>query len=212
MDSLKLVFLGFIIGIATAISLMVVINKGCNGGGDSQIVYVHDTTIETRYETQIQKDTVIKWFEKIVWREVKPEVVYYNTVDSIFIVKVQDLDVMLSVKKSGSDLYIYALNQNGKLLKQYVYKNVGNDFTATSQTGNIFVKSKLWYWDGVEPYVETKLGFKEIGKDFYKNLNYSIGVETGINFKNKADLRLGIGTNLTTGENSLKLRGSYRLW
>lgn len=184
----------------------------CNQPNTSNTVFIHDTTIVERFNTEIKRDTVVKWLEKVVTQENKPEVVYFDRVDSVFIVQFKDHDVMLSVKKQGNDLYIYALNENGKLLKQYVYHDVGNSFTATSQANNIFVKSQIWYWDGFNTYIETSLNFKNISKDFYEKLDYKLGLETGINYKSKLDLKLGIQRNFTTGDNEIKLRSGYKLW
>jgi len=170
--------------------------------------YVHDTTIVERYHTEVKQDTVIKWFEKLTSKEIKPEVVYFDRVDSVFVLKVQDLDVMLSVTKQGDKLHIYALNQNGKILKQYVYDNVGSDFTATSQNNNIFVKSKLWYWSGLKFNFETYAPLTEIGSEY----NFRLSAETGISYKNKLDLNLGIERDFNTGVNSLKLKTSYKIF
>jgi hypothetical protein len=198
--------------IAGVILTIIISLTSCNNNSGSQVLYVHDTTIVERFNTEIKRDTVVKWYEKIVTKENKPEVVYYNTVDSIFIAQFKDHDVILQVKKTGSDLYIYALNENGKLLKQYVYHDVGNNFTSTSQANNVFVKSQLWYWDGITNYIETSLPFEKVGKDFYNSLNYKAGIETGINYKNKLDLKLGVERNFTIGVNEIKLKTEYKLF
>jgi|GEM_PF-3673613 len=175
------------------------------------IIYQHDTTIVERFNTEVKCDTVIKWYDRIQWKESKPDVVYFDRADSVFIDKVQDLDVMLSVKKQDDELHIFALNQNNKVLKQYLYKYVGNDFIATSQHGNVFVKSKNWYFTGFKFNAEYNLPFQNINKDFYKQKNYRLSFESGISFRNQFDMNLGLERDFNTGDNSIKLKLSYNV-
>jgi hypothetical protein len=150
-------------------------------------VYINDTNVLVRYENEIRRDTVIKWYEKIIYKKSEPEKIYYQKIDTIFTEKTKDLDLMLQVKKENKKLIIKAVNQNGRILKEYVYDDVSNDFTAVSQKENIFVKSKTFYWNSISSIFNVQWSM------FNKNKpDYNFGLETGINYKEKIEINSGI--------------------
>ena len=142
-------------------------------------IFIHDTTTLTRYQTELKRDTIIKWYEKIVWKEVKPEIIYSQKVDSIFIETIKYKDLMLKIEKKGNNLKIFAVNISDSLIKEYNFADVGQDFTATSTTGNIFVKSKKLYWTGFEPYLNYSLNNLK-----WKEGEFNIGLRTGLEYNN----------------------------
>jgi hypothetical protein len=150
-------------------------------------VIIKDTTILTRYEKELKNDTVIKWYDKIVYKKIEPEKIYLQKTDTVFIERTKELDLMLQVKKENKKLIIKAVNQNGKTMKEYVYENVYNDFTAVSQKDNIYVKSKMLYWNKINSIINVQWSmFRE------KRINIYFGLETGISLKNKIDLNAGV--------------------
>jgi hypothetical protein len=150
-------------------------------------VFLKDTSILTRYEKELEKDTVIKWYDKIVYKKSKPEIIYLQKVDTIFIEKTKELDLMLQVKKENNKLIIKAINQDGNILKEFIYDDVYNNFTAVSQKDNIYVNSKIFYWNRFNAILNAQWS---IFSD--KRLDVNFGLETGINFKNKLDINAGV--------------------
>jgi hypothetical protein len=150
-------------------------------------VFLQDTTILTRYEDELKKDTVIKWYEKISNKKSESEKIYFQRIDTVFIEKSKELDLMLQVKKENNKLIIKAINQNGKIIKEYIYDNVYKNFTAVSQKDNIYVNSKIFYWNRLNTILNAQWSmFNE------KRLDLNFGLETGINFKDKIDLNAGV--------------------
>jgi len=157
-------------------------------GSQQTTTVLYDTTVVTRYNTEVQRDTVVKWFQKVVYKEVKPKTIYVQNVDSNFVENAKEQDVMLRVEKENDQLKITALNPNGKTLKEYLYEDIGRDFIATSQKGNLFVKAKKFYWNGLNAQVSYEIPVQK-GMDF-KTGNYYLGLSTGINYLDRADLNL----------------------
>lgn len=141
----------------------------------------------------VMGDTIIVWYEKIVYKESKPIVTYIQKVDSVFIELMKDYDLITKViKKRNGDMTLFIYNQNGKELKRLEFESVGNSFEITSQKNNVFVKSNLWNWNGI--YFKSL--FKNPINSNWKNegvLDNSIN--TGINFNNLIDLNIGLGYN-----------------
>lgn len=166
---------------------------------------IHDTCVVIRYQTELKHDTIIRWYEKVVYKESEPVVIYQQKIDSVFLEKIKFQDVMLKVEKNKKQLHIYAINENDSLIKEIFYEDVGNDFTATSNSnGGIFVKSKRFYFNGIEPFVQYEYNLNQ------KQQGYNFGIKTGVNYNDFIFLKPYISYNkdkdFNTGiELSLKL-------
>ena len=185
---------------------------GCNNKPeDSGAAIIYDSNLTVKYYETIKRDTIIKLIDKIVYKESKPVVIYTQKVDSVFFEKIKYFDFMLDVKKRGRELRVYAVNKNDSILKEYIYYDVQNDFTATSRAGSIFVKSKLWYFDGVT--MTNNYQFPGID---YRDGSYSLGLKSGVNFKNTIGLEAGTEYNfkqkdfLTKASLNLKLNNLFQ--
>jgi hypothetical protein len=138
-------------------------------------------------------DTVIKWYEKIVYKQSEPKVIYIQKVDSAFIEVMKDYDLITKViKKRNGDMTLFIYNQNGKELKRMEFENVGQSFQITSQKNNVFVKSDLWNWNGL--YFKSQLKVP-LNNNYLKETYLENGLFTGINFNNIIDLNIGISYN-----------------
>jgi hypothetical protein len=152
-----------------------------------------DTFVVTRYETELVKDTVIKWHEKIIKTKSEPEIIYVQKIDSVFFEKIRYKDLMLKVDKYKNNLKIFAVNENDSLIKEYFFPNVYNNFTAVSATGNIVVKTSDFEWSGLN----TSLSFqRQLKSDiswsnlFNESFFAAATVKSGITFKDKLSLNL----------------------
>lgn len=160
-----------------------------------QTVVEYDTMLVDKLVYKTERDTVIKWYERIVYQKSEPEKIFVKDVDSVFIEKWRNHDVMLSVTKRGSQLDIFALNEIGQVLKRYTYEDVQRDFTVTSQEDNLFVKSKNWYWESPEVFagIGTSRSTYEnldVKKLQLKQFDYRGGIRTGLNYKDKIGIEL----------------------
>lgn len=151
-------------------------------------IFKNDTTLITRYENEIKKDTVIKWYEKLVYKKSEPGTIYFQKTDTVFIEKISTYDLMLRVKKHDNKLLIEAINPEGKILKEYVYEDVYDNFSIISRQNSVFVKSAKLKWNGVSPLLNVQ--FPAFGEN--KKPDYQPGIETGINYKNKLDLNASL--------------------
>ncbi len=152
-----------------------------------QNMLIRDTNLKMRYEYETNRDTIIKWYEKIIYKSTKPEVVYYQKTDTVFIEKIKELDLILNIEKQNRKLKIKAVNQKGYTIKEYVFDDVNSNFTAISQKENIFVKSKKFSWNRINSVFNLQWPLLSS-----KKLAYNFGIETGINYKNKIDLNAGL--------------------
>ena len=157
-------------------------------------IIIHDTTTITRYESELKRDTVIKWYEKIIRVEREPEKIYIQKIDSVFLEKIKYFDVMLKVDKKGNTLKIFAVNEKDSTLKEYYFNGIYNNFTATSATGKIFVKTNKFEWSGINLQLECNapLSFlrKQKSSDFWQPdlFRYYVSLSTGITYKNTLTL------------------------
>jgi len=180
--------------------------KGCGESVNANSgIIINDSNVVTRY--LYKTDTVVKWYEKIIWKQSKPIVTYVQKVDSVFLEKIKYYDFMLRLKKSGSMLDVYAINLQDSILKESHWL-VGDDFEISSKANSLFVQSKLWYWEGVS----LKGGYELplIEKTQLKKGSYNIGLETGINYMDKVGLNTSLNYNSDRKLNA-KLELKYKL-
>ena len=148
-----------------------------------ETIYQVDTLTVERYHTEVKRDTVVKWYERLIYKEVKPETIYVEKVDSVFIKQTLYKDLMLKLSKKGNTVKVFAVNLNDSLLKEYTFADVGENFSATSTTGNIFLKSQKFGFNGCSLFANYNLETNKLSE--WKKGDYEMGVETGINYLNK---------------------------
>ena len=168
---------------------------------------IHDTTTITRYETQLQKDTVTKWYERITIKESKPTVIYQQKIDTVFLEKVKSYDLILGIYKKGTNLRVFALNKDKMLLKEELFEDVYNNFTAFSAEDKVVVKSQRFYWNGLEAGYEHKRPVNDL-----KTYVHSIDLMTGINYIDRLSLDAGTEFDLTNKEFNLKAKLTVRIF
>lgn len=185
MEKLKKYSYWFLCTVIIILTIIILKQKFQNDKNES-IFVIPDTNITVRYEKEIKRDTIIKWYEKILYKKAEPEKIFYQKTDTVFVEDSKKLDLMLQVKKENGKLIIKAINQNGITIKEYIYEDVGKNFIAVSQKNNIYVKSKKFNWERINPVLDVQCLLSN-GK-----VNYNLGVETGINYKEKAGINAGI--------------------
>ena len=78
--------------------------------------------LETQREREVQRDTVIKWYEKIIYKQSDPEIIYVQKIkrdtihrtDSILITRYRSFDLITKLDKSGNNLIIKTYNEIGR--------------------------------------------------------------------------------------------------
>ena len=105
------------------------IMKSCNSVVDAPLKVASESVVSS-LEEKVRVDTVVKFLERVKYKEVKPEVIYEQRVDTAFIERYKDHDVMLQVEKKGNKLSIYALNEKNEVVKKMEYEDVGNNFIS----------------------------------------------------------------------------------
>lgn len=189
----------FIIGIVVSILITVALMKWLTR---PDTILVTDTLTVERYSEKVKHDTVIKWYEKVIYKEVEPEKIYVEKIDSVFIETIKYKDLILRVEKSRNKLSIFAVNLQDSLLKEYNFADVGQEWTATSVTGNVFLRSKRITWYGIEPYIFYS---QNDLKDWTLN-KFGAGIRTGIVFNR---LKFTVGAEFSEDKGKLKLESSY---
>lgn len=143
-----------IVGVLIAILLF--LNPFLRRKFEKQTYYIRDTSLNVTARRELKNDTVIKVYERIIYRRAKPEVVYVDRVDSSFAEKLYQMDLMMRLEKKRNTLKVTALNQRDSTIKEFRFNNVLNNFVVTSMKGDIFVKSSNIVWEGVEAGVELR--------------------------------------------------------
>ena len=175
--------------------------RSCNPVSPSPPVVVVDTTIITRTEIEVQTDTVVRWYEKIVYKQVEPKIIYVqklqrdtvNHTDSVFIELVRHTDVMLKLDKKGTSLVVKAFNQNDSLVKEYIFDDVYSNFTVTAQQNNLFVKTQKLYFDGLSLLAGASLRSSLLKHNLLNSLDYYAGLQSGFTYKERVSLLGDVG-------------------
>lgn len=185
--------------------------EGCINKRDvteTETLYIHDTSIVERVITNT--DTVIKWYEKIIYKQTVADVVYFQKVDTIFLKQAAKLDLVMKLVKKGDRVDAYTINFNDTLLKQSIFTNVGNDFSLTSQAGKVFVKSKLFYWNGLSAYISYGGTLdKNLFTKFYPQ-SIRPGIKTGWNYMDKFHTDILLSYNISELNFNTELNLSYK--
>ena len=189
----------FIVGIALSILITIALMKWLS---KPDTIYLTDTLTVERYSEKVKRDTVIRWYEKVIYKEVEPEKIYVEKIDSVFIETIKYKDLILRVEKTRNALRIFAVNLQDSLLKEYNVADVGQEWTATSTTGNVFLKSKRVTWYGIEPYIFYS---QNDLKDWTIN-KFGAGIRTGIMLNR---LKFTVGAEYSDKRGRLKLESSY---
>ena len=155
---------------------------------DTEIL--HDTTILTRYEKELTRDTVIKWYEKIKYIRNKPEKVYYQNTDSNEVNSFRDKDIIFKVDKEKDELIIKTLNEKDMKIKEYRFEGTGRDFILVSQKDNLYLKSKLFYFNGIDV---------NINYNVFNEKKYYVSVSSGINWRERIFLKGFCGYEFRNG-------------
>lgn len=149
---------------------------------ESYTAYIADTNIVSKYNIEIKRDTVYKIIDRIVAKKEKPEKIYIQKIDTIFIDKIKNYDLPLRIEKSNSQLKIQSININDSLLKEYIYKDVTKDFILTSVKNNLQLKTQNFYFYKPEIGINYQYNLRD------KKNNYSLTLESGISFRERITL------------------------
>jgi len=171
-----------IIFVLVILSIVMVYFLLIKDNNKSYTAYIADTNIISKYNNEIKRDTVYKIIDRIVTKKEKPEKIYIQKIDTLFIEKIKNYDLPLRIEKSNSQLKIQSVNINDSLLKEYIYKDVTKDFVLTSVKNNLQLKTQNFYF--YKP---------EIGINYQYNLNnkksnYSLSIESGISYRERITL------------------------
>ncbi len=177
------------------------------------VIMRSDTLVVTRYET-LSADTVIKWYDRIIYSHPPADTVYIQKVDSFFIQQTRWKDVMLSVKKSKDKLTVFALNEYDSLLKEYSFSNIGSSFTAMTTYRNVLVESSDFEWTGLNLSLTYLKNYdnnilsspRDLGGDLIP-----LQIESGFSYHNRITLSALAQYDLRAAVPSLGLKLSYKL-
>jgi len=148
-------------------------------------VTVHEGGVITRYEDKLRIDTVVKWHEKIVYKQSKPVIIYEQKIDSVFIEKIKTYDFMLGLEKKNSRLRVFAVNLQDSVIKETYFNDIGNNFSVYSKPRGVFVKSARFNWEGID--LRASYSFDNLK---YDNGTFPLGIETEVKYLNRYALNL----------------------
>lgn len=175
--------------------------KGCSSEdhANESTITIIDSTL--KYRTITKHDTVIRFIDRIVWKQAKPEIVYKQKVDSQYFETIKYMDFMLKVDKKGRNLSVFAINLQDSILKERHYI-VGDDFTVSSKANNLFVKTRRLTFES--PYIELnrQQPIREGTKLLDGGFELAIGTD-GLNYMNKLNIGGRLNYNNEMTENRL---------
>lgn len=161
---------------------------GCNSNGEnsSKTIIIHDTLVVDRYNENVRVDTVVRWYEKPVYKQVQPDVIYTQKVDTVFKLHVDSLEVMLRLEKKGDEIIVTAYDKLGSKLDEIHYKGIGRDFIATSQPHGVFIKAKKFYSSGFRLFGNYQLPVNSALRwDSWSAGTYEFGAKDGLSYLDK---------------------------
>ena len=151
---------------------------------------VYDTLTIDRYNYETARDTVVRWYERVVYKTPEPVIIYKQKTDSVFIEKIRYKDLMLKLDKKGNDLKIFAVNSYDSTVKEYFFPNVYPNFSATSAEGDIVIKNQRFDFDLLRFTLEHQRLVQQYDK--LESGTFTLGFEPRIKFGNTFELELGI--------------------
>jgi len=146
---------------------------------------IRDTTIIYRYIQELKKDTVIKWHEKIKYINNKPEKINYQSADSHTVSDIKEKDLIFKLDRHRDNLIIKSIDINDSTIREYYFENTGRDFSLVSQKGNLYLKSRIFYFSGIR--IDAVYNFSP-----EKNKRITLKAGTGINWHE----RIFLGGNI----------------
>ncbi|MGB9697305.1 MAG: hypothetical protein ACPL2D_08480 [Ignavibacteria bacterium] len=145
------------VAVAIGIIILLFLNQFLRRKFDRHNYYViRDTSLLSTVEKNLKRDTVIRVYEKIIYRQMKPKEVYVDRPDSAGLEKWKKMDLMLRLQKKHDELSITALNQQDSLIKEFRFGGVPDNFTVTAKAGDVFVKMSRFQWEGIETGIEVR--------------------------------------------------------
>jgi hypothetical protein len=116
--------------------------------------------------------------------------IYYQRTDSNEIESFRDNDIIFKVDKEKDELIIKTLNEKDMKIKEYRFEGTGRDFTLVSQKDNLFLKSKLFYFNGIDV---------NLGYNVFNEKKYYVSVSSGINWRERIFLKGFCGYEFRNG-------------
>jgi len=174
----------FVLSIVILSVSLFIVYKSRQGSRTTDII--PDTAVITRYEETIAGDTVIKFTDRFIYKYPKPEKIYVQKTDTVFLSRILNYDLPLRVEKKSGELKINTLNFKDSIFKEYLFKNTGGDFTLTSAENRLLLKTKNFGFD------KPSFGAGIIYPSFRnpEDWDVKISAETGFNFREKTYLML----------------------
>jgi hypothetical protein len=147
---------------------------------------VPDTAVIMRYEKTIERDTVIKFADRLVYKYPKPEKIYVQKTDTVFLTGVLNYDLPLRIEKKSGELKINTLNFRDSSFKEYRYSAVRGDFTLNAAENKLLLKTRNFGFD------KPSFGAGIVYPSFIspEDWDMKISAETGFSFREKAYLML----------------------
>jgi hypothetical protein len=177
------------------IALFVIISAGIgiliflslrNKSTEKGIIAV-DTNIVKRYNSEIGRDTVFRFIDRLVNNQLTPQKIFIQKTDTVLIEKISKYDLPVRLEKYGSDLNLKTVNIFDTTVKEYKFNNLGNDFTLVPVKDNIIIKSKNYYL--YKPDISFRITYPQQKFKF----SYEIFSETGMSYKDKIFILAGLG-------------------
>lgn len=165
---------------------------------------------------ELEDNQEIGFFERPFKDKHDPIIVERQVFDTIrdiqYIKEIEKLKVMLSVKKQGKTLNIYAYDQFGNVLDHIVYEGVDRDFVITATEDVPNVQSDKWYWNGLNLDFGVKRNVNEISHTQFGNLQKTLELNSGVNYRENIFLRIGAQYEFERKDVSLKAELGLRLF
>lgn len=130
-----------------------------------QHVYEWDTLVITK----IVKDTVLKWYDKILWKDVKPETILKTE----YVPMLSQLMSIFAGYYDGQNLKLMAHDSTNTY--NFIYTKVNVPFEFHSRQRDIFVKSKKRF--PIRPY------FSLAGAYIFNDYNLYGSAEIGLKWR-----------------------------
>jgi len=177
---------------------------------DDSPVPVKDTVLDIRYYETVKHDTVIKLIEKPFYIKGEPVLIEYKKIDTVFLKQAAKLDLVMHLKKSGNRIEATTINFNDTLLKKTLYINVGNDFSLTSQADKVYIKSKRFYFNGLNASLKYDQPIDDVKT--FKVKNFSAAVTSGLNYMDMFHFDAGLEYNANAEQIFLTGKLTYRFF
>jgi hypothetical protein len=164
----------------------------------SKPLIIHDTTLVEKWESKIARDTIFKFIDKIIYKEIPATVLTYQKIDTVFIRKVEKLNTLIDVSKENDSLKVFTVNIDKSVAREFTFPSNLPEFRLVAKNDDVLYAEKrnIFRFEGFRLGGSIFYEFNELRPKYLIETNTGIKIFSNFNFEIfiNSELRFGINS------------------